>query len=175
MATLTESYLDSSTVTTMDVKNSVYRFGGVLTQFIEDMTTCRYYVDSGTHNKQFVGRVPICMRDLEERLSDLEFKRNPLASLKRSESDYDNFEEGSWRKVGFEDHPKMQLHVILYDSNAIDNRDDDMTYVYAHWEYRWDVHPIRHFRGKNASGPEGVRRMKKLFDENGINCKSVRP
>lgn len=139
---------------------------GLVTQLIEDVTGADYYVESTTHNNQFVGRVPMCEEEFEKELSGLGFTRNPLSSWKSLES---------WRKVGFDDSPEMQLHVVLYDGEPMDNAAVDVTYVYAHWEIAWDVHPIAHYCGKRVNGPEGVRRMKKLLDEHGIGYEPIRP
>jgi len=147
---------------------------GLATQLIEDVTGRYYYVKSETHNNQFVGRVPMCEEDFEKELTDMGFVRNPLSSWKSLGSTGES-EEGSWRKTGFDDAPAFQLHVILYDGEPINNAAVDVTYVYAHWELAWDVHPIKHYRGVDANGPEGVRRMKRLLDEHGVDYKPIRP
>lgn len=148
---------------------------GWITQLLEDITGDRFYVESGTHNNQFVGRVPMPEEEFEAVLHDLGFDRNPLAAWKHLESDPDNYEEASFRKVGFEDYPDMQVHVILYDGNNMDEGEDDHTYVYAHWELRWDKDPWGHYRGHEYSGPDGVRRMKNMLDEKGITYEGIRP
>jgi len=147
---------------------------GLVTQLIEDVTGSYYYVRTETHNNQFVGRVPMNEEKFEKELHEMGFDRNPLSSLKTLGSTGES-EEGSWRKVGFEDAPAFQLHVILYDGEPINNAEVDVTYVYAHWELRWDTNPIKHYRGVDANGPEGVRRMKRLLDENGIGYEPIRP
>lgn len=148
---------------------------GYITQLVEDVTGADLYVQSETHQNQFVGRVPLDEESFEKELDTMGFERNPLASLKHLRSDQTNAEEGSWRKVGFDDEPAMQLHIVLYDSNHIDNQYEDYTYVYAHWEYRWDTDPLKHYRGDNFNAGEGVRRMKKYLDEEGISYELVRP
>lgn len=147
---------------------------GLVTQLIEDVTGNFYYVENETHNTQFVGRVPLSEDEFEEELHEMGFVRNPLSSLKTNASTGE-IEEGSWRKAGFSDNPEYQLHVVIYDGNPIDNADVDVTYVYAHWELAWDKHPVKHYRGVKKSGPEGVRRMKKHLDENGLNYEPIRP
>lgn len=156
------------------VRRTVIPRLGLMTQFIEDVTGERYYVNSTTHTNQFVGRVGMCEEVFEKRLTEMGFVRNPLASWKRLGTTGER-EEGSFRKIDFDESPDMQLHVILYDGEPINNAAVNVTYVYAHWEYRWDVHPIRHLRKKELSGPDGVRKMKKLLDENGINYEPIRP
>jgi hypothetical protein len=147
---------------------------GEITQFIEDITGAYYYVKGETHNNQFVGRVPLGEESFEKELSEMGFERNPLASWKRLASTGEQ-EEGSFRKIGFDKHPDKQLHVVLYDGKKINNAEVDVTYVYAHLEYRWDTDPIKHYRSVEMSGPDGVRMMKKLLDENGIMYEPIRP
>lgn len=145
---------------------------GVLVQLLHDLFGVDLYVQSETHNNRFVGRVPMPEEEFEEVLHDLGFERNPLASLKSLRSG--EVEEGSWRKVGFEES-EMQLHLVLYDGEPMRSGDAGYTYLYAHWEYRWDIHPWKHYRGHDLNGPEGVRRMKKMLDEYGVNHEPIRP
>jgi hypothetical protein len=145
---------------------------GVVTQLAEDLTGTDLYVTGDTHSNQFVGRVPMPVENFEKVLHELGFHRNPLASLKSLSSGEQ--EEGSWRKIGFDGHPKMQLHVILYDGNTIEEGESDYTYVYAHWEIRWDVHPIKHYRGVDFNAHAGVSRMKNLLDEHGVVYEPIR-
>jgi hypothetical protein len=108
----------------------------------------------------------------EKVLDDLGFERNPLASLKTLASTGET-EEGSWRHV--ENGSEYQLHVVLYDGSNVQNADTNCTYVYAHWEYRWDVHPWKHYRGVNYDADTGVKKMKKRLDEYGVNYEPIRP
>lgn len=147
---------------------------GTVTQLLEDVTGDHYYVKSEMHNTQFVGRVPMGEEDFEEKLHEMGFVRNPLASLKTL-GVTDEVEEGSWRKVGFEDHPNYQLHVIVYDGEKMNNAQSGVTYVYAHWEKRWDTNPSDHYRAVGYNGPEGVRRVKRLLDEHGVGYEPIRP
>lgn len=155
------------------VRNWVVPKLGLISQWIEDFTGKHYYVTATTHNNQFVGRVPMNDESFEEVLHDLGFERNPLAVLKTLEDGEP--EESSWRKVGYDEHPDMQLHVILYDGERIESGDAGYTYVYAHWEMRWDVAPLTHYRAVNKNTGEGVRRMKKLLDEYGVRHEAIRP
>jgi hypothetical protein len=147
---------------------------GYVVQFVEDVTGRPFYVESEIHNNQFVGRVPVDVETFEKRLDEMGFERNPLASWKSLASTGEH-EEGSFRLVGVGGDESMQLHVILYDGNKIDNPTTDVTYVYAHIELRWDVHPIAHYRGKRADAQKGVKEMKRLLDERGITYEPVRP
>lgn len=148
------------------------KLGGIA-RFLEDVTGDKYYVESETHNNQFVGRVDMNIERFEESLHEMGFVRNPLASLKQLPSG--KTEEGSFRKIGYDEFPEMQLHVITYDGSKMQNADSSSVYVYAHWELRWDVHPWKHYRGDRFNAQEGVRRMKDLLDQNGINYTLERP
>jgi len=147
------------------------KLGGIA-NWLEHATGDHYYVQSKTHANQFVGRVPMGEEEFEKKLHDMNFHRNPLASFKNLDSG--EHEEGSWRKVDF-DNQRMQLHVILYDGEKIADGDSGYTYVYAHWELRWDVDPWGHYRGKIYNPAEGVKKMKKLMDEHGVNYEPIRP
>ena len=148
------------------------KLGGIA-NWLEHVTGDHYYVQGETHANQFVGRVPMGEEEFEEVLHEMNFHRNPLASLKKLGSTGEQ-EEGSWRKVDY-DNQRMQLHVILYDGEKIQDGDSGYTYVYAHWELRWDVDPWGHYRGHVYKPGEGVKRMKKLLNEHGVNHEAIRP
>lgn len=156
------------------IRNYIIPKLGVFTQWIEDLTGGDYYVEGETHNNQFVGRVNMGEEEFEKVLDDLGFERNPLASLKQLKRTGET-EEASFRKVDIPGFPDMQIHVVLYDGKKMQNADSDVTYVYAHWEMRWDTHPLKHYREKNFNAPEGARRMKDLLDQNGIEYILERP
>jgi hypothetical protein len=156
------------------VRSKLLRKTGLVAQYLEDTFGGVYYTTSTIHKNQFVGRVDMNIEAFEEALHEMNFKRNPLASYKRLWESDDVWEDGSWRKL-YDEHPDWQLHTVIYDSNSIDNVERDATYVYAHWEKRWDTHPVQHYRGVGMNGPAGVRRMKRLFDEHGIESKPIRP
>lgn len=145
---------------------------GVVAQFLEDATGDDYFVMSETHNSQFVGRVPMACEDFEEKLHGMGFTRNPLSSLKQRGSG--ETEEGSWRLIA-EDCPKFQIHVVLYDGSDVNNAETGVTYVYAHWEYRWDVHPLKHYWAEGYDSAKGRKRMARLLDDNGIEHEPIRP
>lgn len=148
---------------------------GILVQYLKDVTGEKYYVRSETHNNEFVGRVSYSEETFEKFLDSAGFQRNPLSSWKRLESNPSEYEEASFRKVGFDEYPDMQIHVVLYDGSNIQNDTSGYTYVYAHWEYRWDRHPIKHYYGEEKSGPEGVKRMKDILDQRGVTYEPIRP
>ena len=147
---------------------------GKIVQAINEAIGTELYVHSHSRNHEFVGRVPMSEEDFEEYLHEWGFERNPLAALKYR-LQHSDVEEGSWRKIGFEDDPEYQIHVILYDGSQINNANDGETFVYAHWEYRWDVHPIKHYRGINIDENKGVKMVRDLLDEADIDYEYVQP
>lgn len=110
-----------------------------------------------TTDDQFVGYVEMGEEEFEEELHEMGFERNPLAYWKYIPGVGE--EQGSWRK----NDGKWQLHVILYDGHPNEPHEDHgpRTYVYAHWEYRWDVHPIKHIRGIDQDRTKGINEMRR--------------
>lgn len=102
-----------------------------------------------TSDGQFVGVVNMSEESFEAELHDMGFHRNPASYWKY----IPRFggEAGSWRKT----HGEWQLHVILFSNS------DERTHIYAHWEYRWDRHPIKHVRGTGANASKGVNEMRR--------------
>jgi hypothetical protein len=146
---------------------------GRAVQYLNHRDDSSLYVAYELHNKEFVGRVDMPEEEFEERLVDMGFERNPIAALKTNSAG--ETEEGSWRKVGFENHPNRQLHVILFDGDAMNDAPTGSVYIYAHWELRWDTDPVDHYKGVGYSGPEGVRRMKKMLNVESIVYELERP
>lgn len=136
---------------------------GLLVQFIEDVTGANLYVTGETSANQYAATVHMDEDEFERVLTDLGFERNPLASLKQRARMRSDREEGSFRKVGYTNHPRKQLHVLLYDGSKLANAENGVTYVYAHWEYRWDTDPIKHYRGKEIQVEKGVEEMRSLL------------
>jgi hypothetical protein len=140
---------------------------GVLTQLLEDITGNNYYVKSSSDETEYVGTVPMGEEALEQELDKMGFQRNPLSALK-STSRTGNEEEGSFRKIGFEHSPDMQLHLILYGQKEKGEGESDEMYLYAHWEKRWDRHPIEHYRGVGKDDERGVTLTRGLLEEHGV-------
>jgi len=133
------------------------------------------YVEGTSSSNQFVGCVPKAEEPFEGDLERMQFVRNPLASLKRMPGTGE-IEEGSYRRLGDQNEPwtcnqdeTHQLHVIIYDGSTVPNGSSSETYLYAHWEYRWDVQPLKHYRGVEFDANKGVRIMKKLLDRYNID------
>ena len=143
---------------------------GLVTAFLEEITGKDCYVTTETRDNQFVGRVLTNEEQFEKELHGMGFERNPASSLKHhfrtSEVD-----EGSFRKTNGD----KQLHIVLYDGEEIENANGEETFVYAHWEYRWDKYPIKHYRGEDINVKIGVDRMRRLLEDNGIAYDHIQP
>lgn len=126
-----------------------------------------------TGEAQFVGYVEMKEGEFEEELHKMGFERNPLSYWKYIPGE--GGEEGSWRKTDGD----WQLHAILFDGHPekSDEEEAGETYIYAHWEYRWDRHPLKHLRGKETSASKGVNQMRrelKLASINYYNDSTIR-
>ncbi|AGM11364.1 hypothetical protein M199_gp034 [Halogranum tailed virus 1] len=144
---------------------------GMLVSAYNESTGSKLYVQGPTTDNQFVGRVKMGEEDFEAELEEMGFERNPLASLKHLIGTREK-EEGSFRWLAPEDseyRKDYQLHVILYDGSVIPDAETGETYVYAHWEYRWDVAPMKHYRAVNWKPVQGVQMMQTMLTENGID------
>lgn len=144
---------------------------GAFVQSLNESYGFDLYVNGATRKRQFVGHVDMPEEEFETVLTDMGFQRNPLASLKHLAHKTNEHEEGSFRLV-HEDfdqiHPDYQLHVVLYDGSVLPDAETGVTYVYAHYEYRWDKYPIKHYRGVGMRVDAGVRMMRKLLTEEHI-------
>lgn len=130
---------------------------------VEAFSGGRYYKESGKHNRQFVGRVSLSGDELKKAFEQMGFTEKPLATRKSFRA----VREQSWRRV--EESSDMQLHAIVYDASG------DYSYIYAHWEYRWDLSAWKHIRGHDFDADKGVKKMKELLNQNGINFEPIRP
>lgn len=140
---------------------------GALVALYNEYTNSSYYVEGNTLDNQFVGRVPVSEQEFEKILETMDFTRNPLASLKSLSTG--EIEEGSFRWTPTRDSEldsDYQLHCVIYDGSLIPDADTGETYVYAHWEYRWDTYPIKHYRGDNFNAERGVELMQTMLHEN---------
>lgn len=147
------------------VRLSLIPLLGALVNGYNELTGSDLYVTGATTNEQFVGRVDMSEEQFEQELQQMGFERNPLASLKRLRGTRE-YEEGSFRF--YESDSDFQLHVIIYDGSVIPNASTGETYVYAHWEYRWDRAPLRHYRGERVDVKYGVDMMRAMLDHSSI-------
>ena len=140
---------------------------GALVSLYNERAGSALYTTGVTSDNQFVGRVPVSEQEFETILDTMDFTRNPLASLKSLSTG--EIEEGSFRwcpPEGSTLNRNYQLHCVIYDGSLIPDAETGETYVYAHWEYRWDVYPIKHYRGDNFDAERGVELMKTMLHEN---------
>jgi len=150
---------------------------GMLVSFYNESRGTKHYVESSVSDPQYVGRIDMSEERLEEELTQLGFERNPLASLK-TRAGTNEVEEGSFRWVPQEPtelDTEYQLHCIIYDGSLVPDADTGTTYVYAHWEMRWDRAPIAHYRKKNVALVKGRRMMREKLEEAGIGYDKSRP
>lgn len=113
------------------------------------------YAMSSNTEEEYVGTVDLTEDEFEAVLAKAGFRRNVISSLKvRVDGNVSN---GSWalRESPLAD---CQLHVILHNV-------DDTVEVYAHWEYSWLTHPIKHYRAVACDPEKGVRMTRRLLRE----------
>jgi len=147
---------------------------GILVATYNESTGSKLYVRGVTTDAQFVGRVSMSEEDFEEILQEMNFQRNPLASIKRLVGTREQ-EEGSFRWIPSSEsnlNDDFQLHVILYDGIVVPDAQTGETFIYGHWEYRWDRYPLRHYKGLDADVSRGVNMMQAKLDEAGIKYDS---
>lgn len=145
---------------------------GIAVNFINDTFRSDLYTRTESRNREFVGRIPMGEEEFEKYLTEWGFERNPLAALKiRAKTG--EVEEGSWRKV--ERGGERQLHLILYDGSQLQNANTGECFLYAHWEYRWDVHPWKHYKGVDVQRHKGVLKMRRYLEDAGIAYEYVQP
>mgnify|MGYP006876366831 FL=1 len=136
-----------------------------------------YYVESTTNGEQFVGRADLSEESFEEILASMGFERNPLSSLKRLAST-NELEEGSFRWTPEEPtnlNTDYQLHCVIYDGSAVPDANTGETYIYAHWELRWDKRPIDHYNGVGIDFTTGKNMMQEMLDEAGVEYDNSPP
>jgi hypothetical protein len=95
-----------------------------------------------------------------EKQLDSVARRNPIAAFKELPDGRKS--EGSW-VVLHEDSPDiveqgMQLHITLFPSkNGVG------VVGYAHYEYDWRDHPLKHLRAKDISYTKGEEKAKEIL------------
>ncbi|MDL5360880.1 hypothetical protein [Halalkalicoccus sp. NIPERK01] len=104
------------------------------------------YAMTDNTEEEYVGTVDLPQRELEELLATAGFRRNVVSSLKVRVDG--NVSDGSWawRASPLAD---WQLHLILHDVG-------ESVEAYAHWEYSWITHPVKHYRAVGCSPERGV-------------------
>lgn len=145
---------------------------GKLTQFVNEVFQSDLYVETRARNNQFVGRVAMNEEEFEKLLHHEGYERNPIAGLKKSLRG--EVEEGSFRKID-DENPEKQLHLIFYDGRDLQNALTGEIFVYAHYEYRWDVHPIKHYRKKDVEEHRAVMDVREMLNDEGIPYEFIQP
>lgn len=150
-------------------RSAIPFFGGVVNYLNENHGT-DLYIEAPSESEEFVGRIEMSEGEFEELLIDgFGLRVNPVASRKYREArDGKEYEEGSFRLVSGPQSRK-QLHVRVYDGNALPNADTGYVLLYAHWEYRWDTDPWKHYRGEEWNAQRGVRRTRYLLQSHAID------
>ena len=123
------------------------------------------YAERDTPPDQYAMTLQEPYPHVEGRLHRLGFVRNLVSSLKHRS--YDAPPEttvASWaRYPAGALRSSHQLHLGLFVGP-----DESTTDVYAHWEPSWIRHPIRHYRAREVDAEEGVRRVRDLFEREGV-------
>lgn len=114
------------------------------------------YATGTTRPESYVGTVQVDTDRFERLLHyELDFIRNPIAAFKQRTSGAPSGGSWVWRESLF---AHRQLHVVLFPV-------DDGTAVYAHWEYSWLRHPIRHYRIEELDASGGVETLRERLDD----------
>lgn len=105
--------------------------------------------------EEYAATVECSVADLESRLSEHGFRWNPLSMYHRAQ--FGNRSNGSWvlRQGLFSDR---QLHVILIKQG------EAQVDVYAHDEYSWLRHPIKHAEQVDMRREEGANQALRHLD-----------
>ena len=110
--------------------------------------------------EQYVGRIQIDEESFEEVLEQLGFIRNPLAYYKYTPEDRPS--TGSWVLLSGDGPIKIrsgrQLHITIYES-------EDGIDVFAHNEFDWREHPVRHLREEIILYELGVEQAQLIIND----------
>lgn len=129
------------------------------------MAMAGLYAERSTPRDQYALTVRMPYPLFEASLHRLGFIRNFVSSLKSREyAAPPEVSVGSWvyyPEGALRSH--YQVHLGLYVGP-----NEESTDVYAHWEPSWIRHPIRHYRAREVESEEGVRRIRKMLEDRGI-------
>lgn len=125
------------------------------------LTTVGAYSVGYVGEAQYAGTAPLGEEELEKQLHSVGFRTNVLAALKHDGTGEWSEKSCVWRESLLADR---QLHVTLFDA-----RDGTGMDVYAHWEWSWITHPIRHVRAKGVSAEKGVRLAREKLAAAGVD------
>lgn len=112
----------------------------------------------------YVGTVHRPIEDVESELRDGGFAWDPVSMYHHTPEGDDA--DGSWayRSSWLADR---QLHVVLFSEGA------EVTEVYAHDEYNWSRHPLKHAREVDIRREEGSAEMRRWMDGSGLEYERV--
>ena len=107
-------------------------------------------------SQEYAGTVHCRIDDLEAKLSDAGFHWDPISLYHFTP--LGTKADGSWvhRESPLADR---QLHVVLFAQT------EDRIDLYAHYEYSWIRHPIRHALQEDIRHEEGGRRMRARLED----------
>jgi hypothetical protein len=103
----------------------------------------------------YVGTVSVPIAELEATLREVGFRWDPVSLYHYTL--IGNSSDGSWvyRSSRLSDR---QLHVVLF------GKERDWTEIYAHTEYSWIRHPLKHARQEDIRRSEGARTMRRILE-----------
>lgn len=129
-----------------------HRIGPAIDRLARRVGQPEYHV----RDEGYAGTVGVPLADLESRLSDAGFTWDPVSLYHRTKAGTDT--DGSWvyRSSPLADR---QLHVVLFAQSA------DRMDVYAHEEYNWLRHPVKHARQEDIRRERGSTEMRRWLDE----------
>ena len=112
------------------------------------------------HPSEYVGTVHRGLTDFRPDLEAMKFSPEPIASLKVHEDG--RASAGSWvrRQSPMAD---WQLHVTLFQDGR------DAVEVFAHREYSWLRHPVKHYKSEGWDTTGGVKRMRSLLSDHNVS------
>ena len=107
----------------------------------------------------YVGTVRVPISDLEAKLHEGGFRWDPVSMYHYTPSG--STTDGSW---AYRSSPfgHRQLHVVLFAQHS------DLIDVYAHDEFNWRRHPIKHARHVDIRREEGVAETRRWLEKRGI-------
>ncbi|XVH33622.1 hypothetical protein ACNS7O_17040 (plasmid) [Haloferacaceae archaeon DSL9] len=108
---------------------------------------------------EYVGTVKRKLGDLRSDLRSMGFRREPISSLKQRDDGAPSIGSWVWRASVW---AKRQLHVTLFWNP------DHGVEIWAHWEYSWIRHPLKHYRCAAYDPLGGVKSMRRLLTAKNI-------
>lgn len=132
-----------------------HRIGPLIDRLARRIGQPEYHV----HPEGYVGTARLPIADLEAKLRNGGFAWDPISLYHYTPAGSST--DGSWvyRSSLFADR---QLHVVLF-SQALDRTD-----IYAHAEFNWLRHPLKHAEQVNIRREEGVAKMRRWLDAQGL-------